>query len=160
MPNFSAHHVQLTEVVVLAGAMECRQRLHLLLTAAAASVQCTTTPSMWTLWRGSGEPPAEREPLEAGASPDRELVICSAMVVGNPYERPGGVLWSTMFAIFFVLGGLCSTLIPLTFGSDRHWIGKYMATPASGRALAPTASRKAGTRADRSWRPPPCSASR
>ena len=57
------------------------------------------------------------------------------MVVGTPYERPGGVLWSTMFAIFFVLGGLCSTLIPLTFGSDRHWIGKYMATPASGRAL-------------------------
>ena len=35
-----------------------------------------------------------------------------------PYKRPTGVAWK-MFAVFFVLGGVCSTLIPLTYGSTR-----------------------------------------
>jgi hypothetical protein len=45
------------------------------------------------------------------------------MVVGTPYKRPTGLAWNTMFAVFFVLGGVCSTLIPLTYGSSKHSIG-------------------------------------
>eukprot|EP01046_Picozoa_sp_COSAG06_P006954 COSAG06_NODE_333_length_17341_cov_7.601032_17_plen_150_part_00 len=46
------------------------------------------------------------------------------MAVGHPYVRPKNMGWNAMFAVFFVLGGVCSTLIPLTYGSRKHSIGE------------------------------------
>jgi hypothetical protein len=50
--------------------------------------------------------------------------IVHTMVVGHPYVRPKNMGWNAMFAVFFVLGGVCSTLIPLTYGSRKHSIGE------------------------------------
>ena len=47
-----------------------------------------------------------------------------------------------MFAVFFVLGGVCSTLIPLTFGSQKFLIGTLSLSLSSlARSLARSLSR-------------------
>eukprot|EP01049_Picozoa_sp_SAG25_P005227 SAG25_NODE_351_length_9277_cov_3.879712_2_plen_187_part_00 len=59
---------------------------------------------------------------------------CPHMVVGGTaYSRPRGPIWDALFVVFFVLGGLCSTIIPLTLGSRASAIGKYLGDPLSGK---------------------------
>jgi hypothetical protein len=56
------------------------------------------------------------------------------MVLDGPaYKQPAGVVWNTLFLVFFVIGGGCSTLIPLSCGSDTNWVGRFLKSPVSGK---------------------------
>ena len=61
-------------------------------------------------------------------------LLSPKMVVGHPYVRPTGAVWGSLFLLFFIIGGVVSTLIPLTYGSQQNWVGRYLSSPIGGKS--------------------------